>query len=152
MSTTVFSKLLDAIRDELALVPLLASGQLRINKTRPTPDGIKHSINIRSASASSAGGGSTNCGRMVDFDVVIEIAARAQTAQELDDPAIAVDALLSAVDARLQVADFSAFGVIEMLDQVDLDWSAAAGQEPVASISHRIAFRMHAAAGFLLSV
>ncbi len=145
---TAFAKLAEAIKAELLASPALAGGNVSANRVRPWPLEIHEAINVRSSDASP--GDSTNCGVMYRFNVAIEIVARASGAAESANPALAVDALLSSIDTRLRLADFSSVGVTEILDaEIDPDFRPA--EQPVASMSVTYPFMIHTVRGFLVS-
>ena len=146
--TTAFARVADAARAALLQVPSLASGNVSANRTREWPAEVHEAINLRLGDASVDS--STNCGVMYRVEIAIEMVARAVGVAELSDPALSVDALLSAVDDRLRDADFSAVGCTEILDS-ELSWDFAAAEQPVAKVTATYPFMIHATRGFLVS-
>jgi hypothetical protein len=147
-ATTVFARLVEAIKAELLESPALAGGNVSANRVRDWPLEIHEGINVRKSDADPTE--STNCGAMYRFEVAIEIVARAAGSAESADLSLAVDPLLSSVDTRLRAADFSAVGVTELLNAAP-KWDFSPAEQPVAKVTVTYPFMIHAAAGLLVS-
>lgn len=126
MSATVFAGVQSAIVSALSAAPALAGGRIYANRVRALAANANTAIVVRldqSASNSDTIG-------VLDWttDYIVECYARGATGA---DPAVAVDALLSDVWARLAALQPGALGVQSVTLNNVIDWQYDDAETPV---------------------
>lgn len=124
----------------LKAAPALAGGNVKANPVRPWPREVAQCVSVRLVGASRVSGDS--CGDHWQLTLEAECEARGDTGA---DPADAVDALLSAVSARLAAANLSAAGVIQRELDSAVAWQFDATDTPLAQASYRFSLLVHTA-------
>lgn len=145
-AVTAFQQLAEALAATLTASPPLAGGHIKANPTRAWPREVQQCISVRMVRAQQASG--TNCGCEWVVDYAFEIDARAIG---LDDPAKAVDALLSAVAARVSAADLSAAGFTGWLPESSIEWTFDAEDTQFVQARYRISLFVNTADNLTVS-
>lgn len=139
-AVTAFQRVAVACVAALKAAPALAGGNVKANPVRPWPREVAQCVSIRLVNASRVSG--DGCGDHWQLTLEADCEARGDTGT---DPADAVDALLSAVSARLAAADLSAAGVIQRELDSAVAWQFDATDTPLAQASYRFALLVHTA-------
>ena len=141
MSATAFCAIQGALVAALTQAPALAEGRVYVNRLRPIGAAIPSAIVVRLDQASAAGDVIGTLDWVTSYTV--ECYARAVSGA---DPAESVDALLSAVWARLSALTPPGLGVAAITLQPTIDWQYDDAETPVAcaliriSVQHRTVF------------
>lgn len=140
---SAFQAIAEALAAGLTAPPALAAGNVRPNPTRSWEREVQAGIGVRLVRAQRTGG--TNCGEVWTCEFAFDIEARGEYSQ---DPAKAVDGLLSSVASRVAALNLTALGVVERLPEASVDWLFEPADKPLAQASYRITLSVHVADDF----
>lgn len=134
-----------ALQAALLAAPALAGGFVQLGRMVPLPEGKQQGIWIRPARSQGTEPFAGNARTDWDSEVLVAMAARAPAG---GDGLTAVDALLSAVYARLAVAAPPAAG-FEWLGQPSLAWDIDEADQTLGAVELRLRFQHRTASGSL---
>lgn len=138
-STTAFASICDGIVAALLVEPALAGGHVERARRVPVPvewdEHVEVRVGIADGTKPFVGPGTPG---VWETQVMIDCYARAAAG---DQPYDRLDALLSAVDERIQAVDLGALGVTDVSPAVHIEWDFEPGANPQALASYGFTVR-----------
>jgi hypothetical protein len=140
-AVTAFQRVAAAYGTAFKAAPALASGNVAANPTRPWAREVAQAVAVRLAGAQRSADGA--CAD--EWQLTLEVDCEARAISGTDDPADAVDALLSAVADRIAAADLSALGVSMVMPEMAVAWQFDAADTPLALATLRFTVQLYTA-------
>jgi hypothetical protein len=120
-----------AIVAALVAAPAVASGNVKVNTTRPVSAAFSHAVVVRLVQ--SRANTPQILGGPYDWMTQVQVECLARAASGTADPMAAVDALLEAVWQRLSTVSPAGLGAIDVRMQPAIDWQLDDGETPVVA-------------------
>jgi hypothetical protein len=120
-----------AIVAALMAAPAVASGNVKVNTTRPVSAAFSQAVVVRLVQ--SRANTPQILGGPYDWLTQVQVECLARAANGAADPMAAVDALLEAVWQRLSTVSPAGLGAIDVRMQPAIDWQLDDGETPVVA-------------------